>query len=112
MFPTFLLQVCCYYCYETFKISAPYKNKCISDRIVVTTKNLCTTSLNMKIISHRGNLDGPTPDRENSPDFIKKALKSGYHVEIDLRIIDGKFWLGHDGPQYEVVSEFLHNPGF
>ncbi len=37
------------------------------------------------IISHRGNLDGPIPERENSPDYIDQAIKWGFVVEIDIR---------------------------
>ena len=37
----------------------------------------------MKLISHRGNIDGPQPDRENSPNYINEAIEAGYNVEID-----------------------------
>ena len=50
----------------------------------------------MKIISHRGNIKGPLPDQENRPSYIDCAMGSGYDVEIDLRIVDGELWLGHD----------------
>lgn len=64
----------------------------------------------VKIISHRGILDGKL-DSENSPDAIENAIKYGFHVEIDLRLIDGKLYLGHDQPQYEIQYSFLekHN---
>ena len=61
----------------------------------------------MKIISHRGNVRGPIPDRENSPSYIDCAIGNGYDVEIDLRIIDGELWLGHDVPQYKVEHSWL-----
>lgn len=61
----------------------------------------------MKIISHRGNLEGLTPSRENSPSFIDEAINSGYDVEIDLRINDGELYLGHDKPQYKIKEEWL-----
>lgn len=64
----------------------------------------------MLIVSHRGNLDGPNPDKENHPDYIKEALKHG-PVEIDIRIIDGKVFLGHDLPQYEIAYNFLNKDG-
>ena len=54
----------------------------------------------MEIISHRGNLDGPDPARENTTEAITGAMALGYPVEFDLRYHDGKFWLGHDEPQY------------
>jgi len=55
----------------------------------------------MIYISHRGNIDGPNPSSENHPDYIKKAIKSGF--------IEGKYILGHDEPQYEVPRSFLSN---
>ena len=52
----------------------------------------------MKLISHRGNIKEPNPKMENSPSYIDIAISSGYDVEIDIRFIDGKFYLGHDDP--------------
>ena len=63
----------------------------------------------MKLISHRGNLEGPNPERENHPDYIYEALQAGYEVEIDVWWIDGKFKLGHDGPQYDFPFDLLTN---
>lgn len=61
----------------------------------------------MKLIAHRGNISGPNSDKENHPDYIETALSQGFDVEIDLRIIDGKYYLGHDLPQYEVKKNFI-----
>ena len=61
----------------------------------------------MKIISHRGNVRGPLPDKENRPSYIDCAIGNGYDVEIDVRLIDGQLWLGHDGPQYKVEHSWL-----
>jgi hypothetical protein len=63
----------------------------------------------MKLISHRGNLEGPNPERENHPDYIYEALQAGYDVEIDVWWVDGKFKLGHDGPQYDFPFDLLTN---
>tara|TARA_Y100000310_G_scaffold282070_1_gene303044 strand:- start:850 stop:1290 length:441 start_codon:yes stop_codon:yes gene_type:complete len=63
----------------------------------------------MKIISHRGNIEGPVASTENHPDQIKKVLKMGFDVEIDVRYIDGKYVLGHDTPDYQVSKDFLLN---
>jgi len=60
----------------------------------------------MIVISHRGNLKGPNPSEENGLDYIDKALND-YDVEIDLRIENKKFFLGHDLPQYPVEEEWL-----
>jgi len=61
----------------------------------------------MKLISHRGNIDGKTPEKENSVSYIQKALKAGYDVEIDVWYINEKWYLGHDEPQYKVKYDFL-----
>jgi hypothetical protein len=58
----------------------------------------------MKIIAHRGNLDGPNPLTENHPDVIDEVISKGFDVEIDLHYdrFDDKIYLGHDDPQYLV----------
>jgi hypothetical protein len=61
----------------------------------------------MILISHRGNLNGPNGVRENSPYYIMEAIDEGYDVEVDLWWVDGKVYLGHDKPQYEVSDEWL-----
>ena len=61
----------------------------------------------MIIISHRGNIRGPVPDKENRPSYIDCAIGNGYHVEIDIRSINGELWLGHDEPQYKINHNWL-----
>jgi len=61
----------------------------------------------MKIISHRGNIKGPIPEKENRPSYIDSALQLGFDVEVDIRFIDDKFWLGHDTPDYEVSDIWI-----
>ena len=61
----------------------------------------------MKIISHRGNVRGPIPEKENRPSYIDCAIGNGYDVEIDIRMIDGELWLGHDEPQYKIEHSWL-----
>lgn len=59
----------------------------------------------MKLIAHRGNLNGPNQDTENHPNQIEKCIDMGYDVEIDIRY-DPKtdaLWLGHDESQYMVT---------
>jgi len=60
------------------------------------------------IISHRGNIKGPIPDRENRPSYIDCAIGNGYHVEIDVRSINGELWLGHDESQYKIDHNWLN----
>ena len=64
-------------------------------------------SRNMIYISHRGNLEGKWAERENSPDYIDRAIKLGYDVEVDLRSKNEELWLGHDYPQYKVSIVWL-----
>ena len=59
----------------------------------------------MKFIAHRGNLNGPEPDKENSITQIKKCIELGFDVEIDLRVINEELWLGHDQPKVKVIVE-------
>jgi len=59
------------------------------------------------LISHRGNTNGKKPHLENHPDYIDKAISIGYDVEIDVWYINGKFFLGHDKPQYEIDNYWL-----
>jgi hypothetical protein len=70
------------------------------------------------LIAHRGNIDGPNPERENRWDYVMEALRKGYHVEVDLWAIGEwskeskrgpKIALGHDGPMDIVDLSFLGN---
>ena len=62
----------------------------------------------MILIAHRGNIDGPNPKMENNPQYIDKAIDSGYNVEIDVRgSFEGGLFLGHDKGQYEVSPDWL-----
>ena len=61
----------------------------------------------MKIISHRGNLEGPDLSTENSPGQIEKCLELGFECEIDLRIWNGELYLGHDAAQYSITLDWL-----
>lgn len=63
----------------------------------------------MKYICHRANLNGKDLDRENNPSSIIECLNLGFDVEIDVRLIKDKWFLGHDEPQYEVGLNFLKN---
>jgi len=61
----------------------------------------------MKIVSHRGNLNGRNPERENHPSYIQAAIDAGYDVEVDVWYVDTQFYLGHDHPQYSVPLSWL-----
>lgn len=60
----------------------------------------------MKIISHRGNLDGPNI-LENHPLQIIKAIDFGFDVEVDIWGCEEKFWSGHDKPTHTLSTDFI-----
>lgn len=60
----------------------------------------------MRVISHRGNIDGPG-DSENQPYQILRAISMGYEVEIDVWLDHGLIRLGHDKPEFLVDHSFL-----
>jgi len=62
----------------------------------------------MILISHRGNINGKIIEAENRPDYIDDTIRLGYDVEIDLWVVDGKIYLGHDIFQYEINDEWLN----
>ena len=63
----------------------------------------------MRLIAHRGNLDGKIPEKENHPDYIKAAIAEGFDVEIDVWMIGNELFLAHDEPQYKISADFLLN---
>jgi hypothetical protein len=65
----------------------------------------------MIYIAHRGLFDGYNEEMENHPDQIRAALDAGFDAEIDVRLIDGKWFLGHDAPVHEVEQSFLSQAG-
>lgn len=61
----------------------------------------------MILISHRGNLEGKNPSRENNPDYIDEAIFNGYDVEVDVWFENRNWFLGHDEGQYPVTTEWI-----
>jgi len=61
----------------------------------------------MLFISHRGNLDGLNPERENTKGYVQEAIDKGFQVEIDIRVEDGSLFLGHDSPDCEIDLNWL-----
>jgi hypothetical protein len=61
----------------------------------------------MKLISHRGNINGKIPERENSPDYILEALQKGFDVEVDIwwtwKNESFGWYTGHDEPTYPII---------
>lgn len=62
----------------------------------------------MKLIAHRGNVDGIQREYENSPDYIDYALNLGVDCEVDIWLhTDNKFYLGHDNPQHPITLKWI-----
>lgn len=66
----------------------------------------------MRIIAHRGNIDGPKPELENTPKHLLNALQSGFDIEVDVWGIEGEYqmelWVGHDEPTWRMKDHFGH----
>jgi len=63
----------------------------------------------MKLISHRGNINGGISSWENEPTYIDLAISKGFDVEVDAWFKDGKLWLGHDKPDFSVDFIWFRN---
>ncbi len=70
----------------------------------------------MQLISHRANRNGPNSASaggvslpENHPDAIRECLNQ-FMVEVDVHAVDGKLYLGHDGPQFDAPEDILSHP--
>ena len=68
-----------------------------------------TMKTNKLYISHRGNLTGPIPEKENTVDYINDAIHQGFDVEIDIWYVHSNLFLGHDAPTTQINLEFLLN---
>jgi len=62
------------------------------------------------LISHRGNIHGPSI-KENNPNWILNHVIDylGLNVEIDVWYIDNELWLGHDKPQYKCPLKLVQH---
>jgi hypothetical protein len=63
----------------------------------------------MKLIAHRGNINGSNKLEENKPEYVENAISVGFDVEIDIwyNTNENNFYLGHDNPQYVVTKHWL-----
>lgn len=63
--------------------------------------------MDVKFISHRGNLNGPNKKTENTVKQIDLVIKEGFECEIDVWFINEKLFLGHDNPENEITLKWL-----
>jgi len=61
----------------------------------------------MRLISRRGNTFGKQLENENTTGYIQHAYSLGFDVEVDFRLINGEWWLGHDKPEYKVDERWI-----
>jgi len=71
-------------------------------------------SVEFKIISHRGCVNGQDASIENVPSHIEYVINKyeWIFVEIDLWSIHDNLFLGHDEPKYMIDSKFLLSDRF
>jgi len=62
----------------------------------------------MILIAHRGNINGRLESYENEPNYIDLAISKGFDVEIDIHMIEGNLYLGHDEPQYGITQNWIN----
>jgi len=63
--------------------------------------------MDVKFISHRGNLNGPNKKTENTVKQIDFVINEGFECEVDLWFVDDNLFLGHDNPESEISFEWL-----
>jgi len=63
--------------------------------------------MDVKFISHRGNLNGPNKKTENTVKQIDFVLNEDFDCEIDVWLINEKLYLGHDNPENEITLNWL-----
>lgn len=61
----------------------------------------------MIYISHRGNLNGPNIETENTRNQILQCIDLGYSVEVDIWFENDSYFLGHDEPKEKISKNFL-----
>jgi len=61
----------------------------------------------MKIISHRGNLNGRELSNENTINAINNCISLGLDCEIDIWCMNSKIYLGHDSPETLIEDDFI-----
>jgi hypothetical protein len=59
------------------------------------------------LIAHRGNFNGPNPEKENKLTYIEEAIHNGYEVEIDVRMHKNTIYSGHDKPLDLISNSWL-----
>tara|TARA_Y100000004_G_scaffold181385_1_gene227003 strand:- start:467 stop:925 length:459 start_codon:yes stop_codon:yes gene_type:complete len=61
----------------------------------------------MKLIAHRGNTNGPNKKLENTTKYIEQAINKGFDVEIDLKLNNDAYLLGHDEKTEQTTLQWI-----
>ena len=61
----------------------------------------------MILIAHRGNINGPKPELENTTDYIINAINQKFEVEVDIWLINNVIYFGHDEPTHKPFKKFF-----
>jgi glycerophosphoryl diester phosphodiesterase len=61
----------------------------------------------MKIISHRGYLNGSDSIKENSIQSVNECIELGFDIEIDIRLNSNNLFLGHDIEKNNISVKWL-----
>lgn len=71
-------------------------------------ENHCLAHFHIPLrIAHRGLLDGPSVEFENSIEKLTYNCSNGIHSECDVWLVDDIYWLGHDTPTNRIPLEWL-----
>ena len=60
----------------------------------------------MRIIAHRGNLNGPSSS-ENTPKQVDSCIEFGFDCEVDIWSINNNIFLGHDKGSTQINLDWL-----
>jgi hypothetical protein len=62
-----------------------------------------------EFIAHRGLSEGPDRQNENDLEILKERSKNGEFSECDVWLINNILYLGHDGPEKEIVFDDINS---
>ena len=84
--------------------------KALEDTVTVVAKLPANTNdkyiTDFKFIAHRANINGNN-ENENSPNKIESSISLGYDCEIDIFVLNGDLYTGHDYAEYDINKSFL-----
>ena len=58
----------------------------------------------MKLISHRGNINGKQTVKENRSSYILNAISEGFDLEVDVWFINNVWFLGRDRSDFKIAK--------